>query len=291
MKKIILLVFGILSLVSLNGQKQTVDSAYFQAFYSLEYVQDLLKPQQIEKDEMIVLVGDSIASFYSYLNFKSDSLRKANPEDYKGSVVRDGDMQYAVPAKKKLPFSWNFGVFSLNRQTNEFSYRSIILPLLSKYGYSEQYVKPEWEIHRETDSILGHICQKATSEYGGRNWTVWFAPGIPISEGPWKLKGLPGLIMKAEADNRSFVFECIGFSRLQQKRAIMKDNKEYKILSDKDVKMLSKKDFVKIYVESFNDMTKVFLEAETMRGVQSFTSGNTVKPLIRKYNPLEIGGI
>jgi GLPGLI family protein len=281
MKKIILLVFGIFSLASLNGQRQTVDSAYFQAFYSLEYVQDLLKPEQIEKDEMIVLVGDSIASFYSYLNFKSDSLRKANPGDYKGSVVLNEGIQYAVPAKKKLPFSWNWGVFFLNKQTNEFSFQSLILSLLSKYGYSEQYVKPEWKIHRETDSILGHICQKATSEYGGRNWTVWFAPGIPISEGPWKLKGLPGLIMKAEADNRSFVFECIGFSRLQQKKPIRRN--------DKDVKMLPKKDFVKIYVDNFNDPVKVYYDRITAQG--GSISGDPVKPLIRKYNPFEIDGI
>ena len=36
----------------------------------------------------------------------------------------------------------------------------------------------------------GHVC--------GRQWTVWYAPGIPIGIGPWKLNGLPGLIVRAD---------------------------------------------------------------------------------------------
>ena len=61
MKRIILLAFGIFSLVAMNGQKsQTIDSAYFQVFYRLDYVTDLLRPEKVEKDEMILLVGNSI---------------------------------------------------------------------------------------------------------------------------------------------------------------------------------------------------------------------------------------
>jgi GLPGLI family protein len=45
-------------------------------------------------------------------------------------------------------------------------------------------------------------AQKATTEFGGRKWTAWFCEEIPLSDGPYKFKGLPGLIVKiSDADN------------------------------------------------------------------------------------------
>lgn len=62
----------------------------------------------------------------------------------------------------------------------------------------------DWEIHKEYQTLLGQNTQKATTTFRGRTWTVWFAKDIPLSEGPWKLKGLPGLIMEAESKDFNF---------------------------------------------------------------------------------------
>jgi GLPGLI family protein len=40
----------------------------------------------------------------------------------------------------------------------------------------------------------------------GRDYTVWFAPDIPVSAGPWKLWGLPGLIVEARSDDGRVYF-------------------------------------------------------------------------------------
>ena len=47
----------------------------------------------------------------------------------------------------------------------------------------------------------------AETDYHGRHWTVWFTPEIPLQDGPWKLCGLPGLILEAtdSTDQHSFI--------------------------------------------------------------------------------------
>ena len=74
--------------------------------------------------------------------------------------------------------------------------------------YSEPFAEQEWVIEGDsTATILGYECVLAESDYHGRHWRAWFAPELPVSFGPWKLRGLPGLILRAEA-NGGFRFEA-----------------------------------------------------------------------------------
>lgn len=63
----------------------------------------------------------------------------------------------------------------------------------------ETMPKIKWQIHQELDSIGELLVQKATGEFGGREYEVWFSKEIPISDGPQKLNGLPGMILKAKS--------------------------------------------------------------------------------------------
>ena len=57
-----------------------------------------------------------------------------------------------------------------------------------------------WKITKESQKILGYTCYKATTKFRGRDYIAWFSPDIPYNLGPWKLGGLPGLILKVEND-------------------------------------------------------------------------------------------
>ena len=50
----------------------------------------------------------------------------------------------------------------------------------------------------EFKTILNYKCQRATVNFGERVFDVWFTPDIPISDGPWKIQGLPGLVISAK---------------------------------------------------------------------------------------------
>jgi|UPI000488CE98 GLPGLI family protein len=63
-----------------------------------------------------------------------------------------------------------------------------------------------WELLNETKLINTFNCQKARGNFRGRTYSVWFTNDIPISLGPWKLNGLPGLILEATDSLNQFQF-------------------------------------------------------------------------------------
>lgn len=86
-----------------------------------------------------------------------------------------------------------------------------------EYGvYTEPLGEIQWEISDSTKSVLGYDCIKATANYHGRNWTAWFAPDIPLQEGPWKLTGLPGLILEASESTGQHSFVATGLEATNQ---------------------------------------------------------------------------
>lgn len=70
--------------------------------------------------------------------------------------------------------------------------------LLPSFYIYEETPSFDWTILSGEEVILGYKCAKARANYGGRTWLVCFAEEIPSAGGPWKLNGLPGLILKAE---------------------------------------------------------------------------------------------
>ncbi|MDT8346968.1 MAG: GLPGLI family protein [Flavobacteriaceae bacterium] len=76
--------------------------------------------------------------------------------------------------------------------------------LKNHYAIQENLPKIQWKIEEETKSIGNYTCRKATTSFRGRNYTVWFTPEIPLPYGPWKLNGLPGLILEAYDDTGTY---------------------------------------------------------------------------------------
>lgn len=83
--------------------------------------------------------------------------------------------------------------------------------LLPHFYVYEEEPKLVWTPVEGTDTVLGHVCSRAVTTYGGRTWTASYAADIPMVYGPWKLTGLPGLILKAESADgiHSFVAQVL----------------------------------------------------------------------------------
>ena len=134
----------------------------------------------------ILQFGTEQARFLDYLAYRVDSLSFAGaPEDLIAKASDDVDHStfYFEPVVFQ---NWPEGSMTVD---------DILVP--GTFTYSEDMAH-EWTFGDGEKEICGYPCQEAKTSYGGREWTVWFAPSIPSNVGPWKIGGLPGLIMEAQ---------------------------------------------------------------------------------------------
>lgn len=160
----------------------------------------------------ILLANASESKFYSPATEYLDSLNstpdgRAKVQQMTVSAVQAGDYDN-IPKKDGLYYI----VKSL--QDNRLRYYDIAG--LDKY-YSEEPVEEiDWTITDLTKTVIGYECIMAVADFRGRKWIAWFAPDIPVINGPWKLGGLPGLILEASTDNGQYSFIATGIQSVKK---------------------------------------------------------------------------
>lgn len=81
------------------------------------------------------------------------------------------------------------------------------LPGSSQVLIKDNYPEIKWNITKESKTISGYSCTKATCVYRGREWEAWFTPEIAVPYGPWKLHGLPGLILEVNSADNKYIMK------------------------------------------------------------------------------------
>lgn len=124
-----------------------------------------------------------------------------------GTVTLDGRKLGLAPEKKQYLYVANNNT---DGELTVYDYKGGGL-----VSYTEPVSDIEWSIIEDsTKTILGYECVMAQSDYHGRTWTVWFTTEIPVQGGPWKLRGLPGVILSADGgDNFHIEATEVGSSK------------------------------------------------------------------------------
>ena len=212
MRAIALTLLLLLPLYSSGKKKEAYPKAVIMVSYN--YHETFVRGSDgvAERDyEFILLSNTEQSKFYPPISEYLDSLDstpagKAQYEQMLSAVmpevVRTGNYSL-VPSKKGHVY-----VFK-NRNESVVSVYDFIG--LTEFGYyTEPLAEMQWEVGDSTKNILGYDCIMAHTNYHGRQWTVWFTPEIPLSEGPWKLCGLPGLILEATETSGQHSFVATG---------------------------------------------------------------------------------
>lgn len=74
-----------------------------------------------------------------------------------------------------------------------------------KYTVKEKMDLMKWDFYSDRDSILGYLCRKAKTTFRGRKYEAWFTTDLPFKAAPWKVHGLPGVVLKLQVDRDYYV--------------------------------------------------------------------------------------
>ena len=99
-----------------------------------------------------------------------------------------------------------------NYPDGQVTVRDAIIPNI--YETREERKPINWELIDDTLTVAGYLCKTATCQLHGREWTALYSEDIPTSAGPWKLCGLPGLVLKAETDDGIHRFTLASLQRI-----------------------------------------------------------------------------
>ena len=182
-------------------------------------------------DEMTVLdIGSRKSLFYS--------VKKNRSHELKDSILRNGISPYAyldISAQHGYKGACiSYYVQKDYSPVNKVTYYS---QCLSMFQSEEDMTHLPWSFADGDTIVCGYPCKKATMSYRGREWTAWYALDIPVSEGPWKLRGLPGLILCAYESEGVFRFDCNGISNGNGEEMRMIDVKTIKCTPEKMIEM------------------------------------------------------
>ena len=195
--------FALLFLVTLaNAQSAN------RFFYELTF-----KPKKdstkTEKEGVILDITNEKSLYRDFLAVSQDSILKITVEKMQKSGIFQ-DMSKVIRQPK-----FSHKIYK-SYPTMKVQYIDAVLnggrPLY--LSYSEE-TKFNWKIENEKKKIGEYEAQKATTEFGGRKWTAWFAESIPFPDGPYKFSGLPGLIVKIEDAEKNYSWELKGNKKIE----------------------------------------------------------------------------
>lgn len=215
MIKKLLYIIGMFPLLCVaKGKEQECPRADIEVQYNYHCVFVRGSSERAEKDVTFTLLSnDQRSKFFSRDTEFKDSLQSTptGKAAYR-QILHEGIKRYSEThdpsAMSGVTYRTQLYLFK-SRQAREMTSYDYVT-MAGYFYYSEPLGEIEWEIGDSVCTILGYECLQATAHYHGRQWTAWFAPEIPLSDGPWKLHGLPGLILAASEPSGHHAFEATG---------------------------------------------------------------------------------
>lgn len=166
--------------------------------------------------------------------------------------------------------------FSIEFLNDSLVYNEVLIK--DEFQYSEK-INLKWKTdYADQKDIKGYECSKATTSYGGRDWTVWYSKDLPYNAGPYKFKGLPGLILKASDHTSSYIFELYQIDNKKVDTSISLSRLYHKHTPENRV-ITSRSAFNKI-----NTKIKNFSKQETMNAIFTDDNGQSTGTMV-VYQP------
>ncbi len=204
--------------------------------YEVDFLQDSSESQSFRTELTHLLVNDSMSLFESSNAAALDSAQYLVEDDVeKKRLLATSNSGTAITYKvlKKANRITTYDLLFNNRENT------------SGIGFFYDEAFPEWELSADTTRINGLLCQKASTQLGNREWIAWFTTEIPISDGPYKFCGLPGLVVQVKDRKEHWVFTLRDIQNTADYKATLQGQMDYERLADKETFFAAKREYNK----------------------------------------------
>ncbi len=273
MKKIIYTLVFLLSILKIHSQNTSnIDALKYKCKYLITYQPDSTNLKKIDSEEMFLLIGSEKSKFLSVSTFLKDSISN-NIDRNNINSLNLMTLFQSIPKTK-----FKDKIFK-NLSSNKITVTEQVLK--NHYRYEEPLKIFEWSIKDSEKNISGYNCQKATTNYAGRNYIAWFTNEIPISDGPYKFNGLPGLIIQISDTKNQYNYKLIAFEKQKTPKNITINKKNYIKTTKKELYEFKKEFYANI-----------FKKLEQSGITLNFENSSQKKEVLNKYkkrnNPIEL---
>ena len=254
----------ILCLACLLQGRAADNKAYIECIYRLTYQVDTLTKRSVNA-MMVLRHNENGSLFYSQANFEKDSLeRNANGIEELRAINDSIKARYG-----KITVSY-YVLKDFEKNQLDF-----VESLPTNSRYTESLPNFSWNITEEQKTIDNYACQKAVCTFGGRTYEAWFAPDIPISDGPWKFYGLPGLILEVYDTKHHYEFQFLGMRPCNGKIEI----------PNQDATKTTKKEYLRLKQLAIDDPSAYLDVLNAKLGIKAVST--TKPPKRRSYATME----
>ena len=186
MKKIMLTIMALAVTIAAQGQVEVIDTAQFVAVYDYECrTQDDEGQNVTDRMQVVVQVGRTVTKSMPRSTYRQSD------ESEESDVMADYQEAFM-----HMPTVW------IGQPSGKTTVREFIFP--HEYEGYEPTTDLTWTLTDDTLTVSGYLCQQATATFRGVEWHVWYTEEIPSSAGPWRLRGLPGMIVEAKSEAHTF---------------------------------------------------------------------------------------
>lgn len=261
------------------------ETAVARVNYQWTYINDTTNRNNPQRDEVVTY----LAQHSSYYKTYNDEKTKKDIATQK--LAKDFTGWLKIKSENTPPKQF-YIIKPLEHTMHELESISSSFDL---YQLDVPYEDQKWEIYDEVKDIGGYNCQKATTTFKGRNYTAWFASELPFPFGPWKLHGLPGLILEAKDDLGEISYEYVEFAKLTDEDKQFIEIPKYAIKAHpKEVSKL-KKAFEENQNEYFNllansgrmSIVNTYFDIDYSKHFIEFSNETEYEPSKTMNNPIE----
>ena len=184
MKKIFVTMAFLALMIAAQAQTETIDTAQFVAVYDYECKTTDCEGQGIvDKMQIVVQIGQTVTKSMPRSNYGLPNQKKDVVTAYQEEFLHMPTIWIGWPEEKT-------------------TVRECIFPY--EFESSESTPEIHWQLIADTLTVSGYRCQKAIATFRGVEWCASYTEEVPLSAGPWRLRGLPGLIVKVESKAHTF---------------------------------------------------------------------------------------